>query len=90
MVFPDGTGVNPGTRLVNNPSYPGILDDYRRTFGTLESLKPNIFLSYHSDDFGFAEKRARAATGGVQAFWPHVESGVSWFYSGGWHEASIS
>jgi metallo-beta-lactamase class B len=68
VVFPDGTGVNPGTRLVNNPSYPGILEDYRRTIGILESLKPDIFLSYHAEIFDLPTKRARATTEGVQAF----------------------
>ena len=68
VVFPDGTGVNPGTKFVSNPSYPGILEDYRRTFAVLDSLHPDIFLAYHSDDFGWAVKRARAATEGVQAF----------------------
>jgi len=68
VVFADGTSVNEGTRFVNNPSYPGILDDYRHTFSALESLKPDIFLSYHVDEFDFAAKRARAATEGVQAF----------------------
>jgi hypothetical protein len=56
VVFADGTGVNPGTRLVNSPSYHGILEDYRRTFSTLESLKPDIFLSYHVDEFSFSAK----------------------------------
>jgi metallo-beta-lactamase class B len=68
LVFLDGTTVNEGTRFVNNPSYPGILEDYRRTFATLESLKPDIFLSYHVDVFGLPAKRARAPTEGVQAF----------------------
>lgn len=68
VVFADGTSVNEGTRFVNNPSYPGILDDYRHTFTTLESLKPGIFLSYHVDEFDLAAKRVRAATEGVQAF----------------------
>lgn len=68
VVFPDGTSVNPGTRLVKDPSYPGILEDYRRTFALLESLKPDIFLAYHVDDFGFPAKRLRAATEGAQAF----------------------
>jgi len=68
VVFADGTSVNEGTRFVNNPSYPGILDDYRHTFTTLESLKPDIFLSYHVDEFDFSAKRTRAATDGVQAF----------------------
>ena len=68
VVFADGTTVNEDTRFVNNPSYPGILDDYRHTFATLESLKPDIFLSYHVDEFDFAAKRGRAATEGVRAF----------------------
>jgi metallo-beta-lactamase class B len=68
VVFPDGTSVNEGTRFVSNPSYPGILEDYRRTFSTLESLKPDIFLTYHVDEFNLAAKRVRAATEGVQAF----------------------
>ncbi len=38
VVFPDGTSVNPGYRLVKNPSYHGIADDYRRTFETLAAL----------------------------------------------------
>jgi metallo-beta-lactamase class B len=68
VVFPDGTSVNPGTRLVKNPSYPGILEDYRRTFAVLESLKPDVFLAYHVDDFGYAAKRGKATTEGTQAF----------------------
>jgi metallo-beta-lactamase class B len=68
VVFPDGTSVNPGTKLVHDPSYAGILEDYRNTFRVLESLKPDIFLAYPVDDFGFAGKRAKAATEGAQAF----------------------
>ncbi|HXK12793.1 MAG TPA: subclass B3 metallo-beta-lactamase [Vicinamibacteria bacterium] len=68
VVFPDGTGVNPGTRLVRRPSYAGILEDYRRTIRLLESLTPDVFLSYHTDDFGLPAKRARAATEGARAF----------------------
>jgi len=68
VVFADGTSVNEGTRFVNNPSYPGVLDDYRHTFTTLESLKPDIFLSYHVDEFDLAAKRVRATSEGVQAF----------------------
>jgi len=35
-------GPAPGYRLVVNPSYPGIADDYRQTFKMLETLKPDI------------------------------------------------
>jgi metallo-beta-lactamase class B len=68
VVFADGVSINPGTHLVKNPSYPGIADDYRHTFGVLESLHPDIFLSYHAEAFDAAGKRPRSATEGVQAW----------------------
>jgi metallo-beta-lactamase class B len=61
VVFAASTSVNPGTRLVKDPSYPGILEDYRKTFGVLESLKPDIFLSGHGSFFGLQRKRAAMA-----------------------------
>ncbi len=68
VVFADGTSVNSGTRLVRNPSYPGILEDFRKTFAVLESLHPDIYLVYHIDDSGWIAKRERAAKEGAQAF----------------------
>ena len=68
VVFADGTGINPGTHFVKNPSYAGIADDYRHTFSVLQSLHPDIFLSYHAGAFDLAGKQARATTEGVQAW----------------------
>jgi metallo-beta-lactamase class B len=68
VVFPGSTSVNPGTRLVKNPSYPGIADDYRRTFERLASLSPDIFLGAHASFFDLAGKRARMKTEGARAF----------------------
>ena len=68
VVFPGSTTVNPGTRLVKNPSYPGIADDFRRTFDRLASLKPDIFLAAHASFFDLEGKRARMKTEGVAAF----------------------
>ena len=68
VVFADCKTINAGTRLVKDPSYPGIADDYRRTFQVLESLHPDIFLSYHSEVYDLENKRARAAREGVQAW----------------------
>jgi metallo-beta-lactamase class B len=68
VVFPGSTTVNPGTRLVKNPSYPGIADDYRRTFERLASLSPDIFLAAHASFFDLAGKRARMKAEGAQAF----------------------
>jgi metallo-beta-lactamase class B len=68
VVFPGSTTVNPGTRLVKNPSYPGIADDFRRTFERLASLKPDIFLGAHASFFDLEGKRAKAKTEGPKAF----------------------
>jgi metallo-beta-lactamase class B len=68
LVFPDGTGINPGTRLVRDPLYPGIAEDYKRTIRVLESLNPDIFLAYHAEFFDLAGKRARMKKEGVQAW----------------------
>jgi metallo-beta-lactamase class B len=63
VVFPDGTTVNPGYRVVRNPSYQGIEADYRRTFRTLEALKPDVWLAPHNDFYGLNAKRERAKEG---------------------------
>jgi metallo-beta-lactamase class B len=68
VAFVDCRNINPGTRLVKNPSYPGIADDYRHSFSVFESLHPDIFLSYHAEAFDPEGKRQRAVTEGVQAW----------------------
>ncbi|HEY6644380.1 subclass B3 metallo-beta-lactamase [Povalibacter sp.] len=68
VAFPDGAGFNPGYRLVKNPSYPGITDDYRRTHHRLEMLKPDIWLTHHNEYYGLEDKRQRAKTEGVKAW----------------------
>jgi metallo-beta-lactamase class B len=68
VVFPGSTSVNPGTRLVHRPSYPGIAEDYRKSFALLESLEPQIFLAAHASFFDLAGRRARMKHEGVRAF----------------------
>jgi metallo-beta-lactamase class B len=68
VVFPGSLSVNPGTRLVKDPSYPGIADDYRRSMRLLESLRPDIFLAAHASVFNLEAKRTRAASDGAKAF----------------------
>ncbi len=77
VVFPDGTGVNPGYSVAKDPSYPGIGDDYRRTLHTLEMLKPDVWLAPHLERFDFVGKRARAATEGAAA-WVDPEGYRRW------------
>jgi metallo-beta-lactamase class B len=56
--------VNPGFRLVDEPqqpaSYPGIADDYRKTFALLKKLPCDIFLGAHGAYFNMMGKLARA------------------------------
>jgi metallo-beta-lactamase class B len=77
VVFPDGSGVNPGYRVSRDPSYPGIEDDYRRTLHALENLKPDIWLAAHTETFDFEGKRARSAREGVKA-WVDPEGYRRW------------
>lgn len=68
VVFPDGTGVNPGYRLLKSPNYPGIEGDYRDSLHTLERMKPDIWLHSHNVMTGFERKRARMTAAGVSAW----------------------
>jgi metallo-beta-lactamase class B len=68
VVFPGSVTVNPGTRLVKNPSYPGIADDFRHTLDRLDALSPDIFLAAHASACDLEAKRARMKTEGVAAF----------------------
>ena len=56
--------VNPGFRLVDKPaqhaSYPGIVEDYRRTFAALRRLPCDIFLGAHGSYFHMLDKLASA------------------------------
>jgi hypothetical protein len=49
-------GINPGVRLLNNSRYPGIAQDYARTFGAMKALSPDIFLASHASQFGMHRK----------------------------------
>jgi metallo-beta-lactamase class B len=68
VAFAGSTFVNPGTRLVKNPSYPGIEADYRRSFALLETLPVDMYLAAHAQAFDFHAKRERAKTEGPRAF----------------------
>lgn len=77
VAFPNGTSVNPGYRVAVNPSYAGIGDDYRRTMGILEALKPDIWLHPHNETYGYDAKLTRSATEGVKA-WVDPEGYRKW------------
>jgi metallo-beta-lactamase class B len=59
IVFPDGTSINPGYRVAVDPSYPGILENYKKTLDILGRLKPDIWFSSHTDFFNYESKLKR-------------------------------
>lgn len=50
------------------PQYPGVVADYEATFGKLKTLKADVFLAPHAEQFDLAEKRASLAAGGPNPF----------------------
>lgn len=58
----------PGYRLIGNPAYPWIMDDFRRSFATWRKLPCDLFLGAHGSYFGMAEKRLRLAAGKPNPF----------------------
>ena len=46
-------------RLAPNPQYPGIVDDYKRTFAKLKTIKADVLLAPHAEQFDLVAKRAK-------------------------------
>jgi metallo-beta-lactamase class B len=63
VVFHGGTTLLPGIELVNNSKYPGIVEDYERTFRTLRALPCDVFLAPHGSQFDLAGKAHRLEAG---------------------------
>jgi len=63
VLFFGSTTVLEGVRLLNNPKYPGIADDYAATFKMLKALPCDVFLAPHTGFFNLAEKSSRLAAG---------------------------
>ena len=58
-------------RLVSKakgPQYPGVVAAYEQSFAKLKSMKADVFLAPHPEQFGLAAKRAKLAAGGPNPF----------------------
>jgi metallo-beta-lactamase class B len=73
VVIVGSWNVNPGFRLVDTPSkpasYPGIADDYRRSFAVLKGLPCEVFLGAHGMYFGMLEKLDKIQAGAKDNVW---------------------
>ena len=66
LIFCSGTvALN---RLVTNPTYPGIVADYRKTFARAKDMKVDVLLAPHPEMYKMQEKRAKIADGAPNPF----------------------
>jgi metallo-beta-lactamase class B len=68
VVIVGSPNVNPGYKLVSNPAYPQIAEDYERMWRVLKSLPCDIFLGAHGSYFGLEEKYPLRKEGGANPF----------------------
>ena len=68
VVIIGSPNVNPGYKLVNNAKYPGIAQDFERTFRVLNALPVDIFLGAHGSYFDLETKYERWKRGERTAF----------------------
>jgi metallo-beta-lactamase class B len=68
VVIIGSPNVNAGYKLVNNPLYPQIADDYEKMFRVLKSLPADVFLGAHGTYYGMEGKYARMKEGGPNPF----------------------
>jgi len=68
VVFVGSPNVNPGYVLVGNKKYPGIAQDYEKTFQVLKSLQADVFLGAHGDYYGMPAKYAKLKPGSANPF----------------------
>jgi metallo-beta-lactamase class B len=68
VVIVGSPNVNPGYKLVANPAYPQIAEDYERMWRVLKSLPCDIFLGAHGSYFGLEEKYPLRKEDGANPF----------------------
>ncbi len=68
VVIVGSANANEGYRLVNNPKYPAIAEDFARTFRVLKSLECDVYLGSHGSYYGMKEKLARVKQGEPNPF----------------------
>ncbi|WP_245448518.1 BJP family subclass B3 metallo-beta-lactamase [Bradyrhizobium nitroreducens] len=55
-------------RLVGQPTYPGIIDDYRSTYAKVKAMKIDVLLGPHPEVYGMQAKRAQMRDGAPNPF----------------------
>ncbi len=64
VVFAGSMSINPGVRMINNPTWPKIAEAYAKSFQTLKSLPCDVFLGPHAPFFDMEAKVLRLSSDG--------------------------
>jgi len=56
VVFVSSMSINPGVRMVNNPTWPGVAEAYAKSFEKLKQLHCDVFLGPHAPFFDMETK----------------------------------
>jgi metallo-beta-lactamase class B len=68
VVIVGSPNVNAGYVLVGNKKYPGIAQDFEKTFQVLKSLPADVFLGAHGAYYGMDAKYPKMTAGGANVF----------------------
>ena len=68
VVFAGSMSINPGVRMIGNPTWPGIADAYASSFARLKSLPCDVFLGPHAPFFDMEAKVAKSGSGTANPF----------------------
>jgi len=68
VVIVGSPNVNAGYVLVGNKKYPGIAQDFEKTFAALKALPVDVFLGAHGDYYGMPAKYAKLKPGSANPF----------------------
>ncbi len=62
VVFTASMSINPGVKMVNNPTWAGVAEAYAQSFAKLKALPCDVFLGPHAPFFAMEEKVKRLGT----------------------------
>jgi metallo-beta-lactamase class B len=62
VVFTCSLSINPGVKMVNNPTWAGVAEAYAKSFAKLKTLPCDVFLGPHAPFFAMEEKVRRLGT----------------------------
>ena len=62
VVFTSSMSINPGVRMVKNPTWAGVAEAYAKSFQTPKSLPCDVFLGPHTPFFAMEAKVKRLGT----------------------------